>query len=218
MMHQQTKLDITRRHFFAKSATGIGTAALASLLNPHLLSAANAPTGFLRFAPRAKRIISLFMSGGPSHVDLFDPKPLLTKRDGQPIPKSIIKDHKFAMIKESNPKIKGSPWKFAKHGNSGLDVSELLPHTAKVADDLCLIRSVHPAGGADFWRPPGAAPADRRSGRRDAFAMDCLLAQNPRQSAGSPGDYDRSALDSRAPLRRMECRVKRSARARSSVG
>jgi hypothetical protein len=83
------------------------------------------------------------MSGGPSHIDLFDPKPLLAQRDGQAMPKSIIKDHKFAMIKEANPKIKGSPWTFAKHGDSGLDVSELLPHTARVADELCLIRSVH---------------------------------------------------------------------------
>ncbi len=161
MTHNKSQLDVTRRHFFARSATGIGGVALASLLNPNLFKPNTAraadspgastpeiptpgiPTGFMRFAPRAKRIISLFMSGGPSHVDLFDPKPLLTERNGQPMPKSIIKDHKFAMIKESDPKIKGSPWKFAKHGKSGMDVSELLPHTAGVVDDLCLIRSVH---------------------------------------------------------------------------
>lgn len=143
MTHDEAPLEITRRHFFSKSATGIGAAALACLLRPESLSGAGGSGDFRRFAPRAKRIISLFMSGGPSHVDLFDPKPLLTERDGQPIPPSIIKDHKFAMIKESNPKIKGSPWTFAKHGASGLDVSDLLPYTAGVADDLCLIRSVH---------------------------------------------------------------------------
>ena len=83
------------------------------------------------------------MSGGPSHVDLFDPKPLLNERDGQPIPRSIIKDHQFAMIKESDPRIKGSPWRFRKQGLAGIEISELLPHTAQVADELCVIRSVH---------------------------------------------------------------------------
>ena len=143
MTRSETGLELTRRHFFSNAATGIGGLALASLLTPELLADENSPTAIRRYAPRAKRVISLFMSGGPSHLDLFDPKPLLTQRDGEPIPKSIIKDHKFAMIKESNPKIKGSPWKFSKHGASGLDVSELLPHTASVADDLCLIRSVY---------------------------------------------------------------------------
>ena len=133
----------TRRHFLSNAATGVGGIALASLLDPELLGGASAPDGFLRYAPRAKRVISLFMSGGPSHVDLFDPKPLLAQRDGQPMPKSVIKDHKFAMIKESDPKIKGSGWQFAKHGDSGLDVSELLPHTAGVSDELCLVRSLH---------------------------------------------------------------------------
>ena len=143
MNYRQASLELTRRHLLSSGATGIGGLALASLLDPGLLSGQQAREGFLRYAPRAKRVISLFMSGGPSHLDLFDPKPLLTERDGQPIPKSVIKDHQFAMIKESDPKIKGSPWKFSKHGDSGLDVSELLPHTASVADELCLIRSLH---------------------------------------------------------------------------
>jgi hypothetical protein len=133
-------LEINRRQLFGRSATGIGTVALASLLDPQ---ASAAPEGLRHFAPRAKRVISLFMSGGPSHVDLFDPKPLLAQRHGQPMPKSIIKDHKFAMIKTADPKIKASPWRFAKYGKSGLDVSELLPHTAQVVDELCVIRSVH---------------------------------------------------------------------------
>ena len=143
MTDERTRIRLTRRHFFSAGATGIGGLALASLLNPRLLADRNGSKAFRRIAPRAKRVISLFMSGGPSHVDLFDPKPLLNERDGEPIPKSIIKDHKFAMIKESDPKIKGSPWQFSRHGVSGLDVSALLPHTATVADELCLIRSVH---------------------------------------------------------------------------
>jgi hypothetical protein len=110
--------------------------ALASLLSPQSF-------GIRAVAPRAKRVISLFMSGGPSHIDLFDPKPLLTERDGEAMPKSIMKDHEFAMIKEANPRIKGSPWRFRKHGQAGLEISELLPHTAAVADELCVIRSMH---------------------------------------------------------------------------
>jgi len=140
MSDHLSPLEINRRQFFGRSATGIGGIALASLLNPELLAA---PAAVRSIAPKAKRIISLFMSGGPSHVDMFDPKPLLAERDGQPMPKSIIKDHKFAMIKSADPKIKGTPWKFAKHGKSGLDISELLPHTARVADELCVVRSAH---------------------------------------------------------------------------
>ena len=136
-------MELTRRHFLSRGAAGIAGLALASLHNPELLAEPNVSGGFRRFAPRAKRVIALFMSGGPSHLDLFDPKPLLTQRDGQPIPKSIIKDHQFAMIKESDPRIKGSSWTFSKHGASGLDVSELLPHTASVADELCVSRSLH---------------------------------------------------------------------------
>lgn len=136
---------LNRRHFFRRSATSIGPLALASLLNNEAFSNPQTkPDLAIRsFAPKAKRVISLFMSGGPSHIDLFDPKPLLNDRDGEPIPKSIIKDHQFAMIHESNPRLKGSPWQFAKHGDAGIDVSELLPYTAQVADELCVIRSVH---------------------------------------------------------------------------
>ncbi len=134
-------LTINRRHFFGRGGSAVGAAALASLLGES--ASANQPdmAQIRRIAPRAKRVISLFMSGGPSHVDMFDPKPLLTARNGEPMPKSIVKDHQFAMIKDANPKIKGSPWSFRKYGKSGIDVSELLPHTAQVVDELCVIRS-----------------------------------------------------------------------------
>ncbi len=118
----------------------LGSVALTSLLTPNLWSRAQ---HYQRFAPRAKRVISLFMSGGPSQVDLFDPKPLLNRDDGKPIPKSIIKDHQFAMIRTANPTIKGSPWKFRKRGQSGIEISELLPNLSRVADELCVIRSLH---------------------------------------------------------------------------
>lgn len=139
--------SLTRRAFFSRSATGIGAAALASLLNKDSAAAPNAvPLGSLdRFhhQPRAKRVIYMFMSGGPSHIDTFDYKPLLNQRDGEPMPKEIIKNHEFAMIKTDSPLIKGSPWKFSPHGQSGHLVSELLPHTASVVDKLAIVKSLY---------------------------------------------------------------------------
>ena len=87
--------DQTRRAFLGRAGGGFGGLALGCLLRENLASNPLKP----HFAPRAKRVISLFMSGGPSHVDTFDPKPLLTKLDGQPMPADIIKNHEFAMIK-----------------------------------------------------------------------------------------------------------------------
>ena len=106
-------------------------------------AAAGLPPGSPRmphFPARAKRVIFLFMHGGPSHVDTFDYKPRLQKDDGKEYPGELP-----ANI-SAKPKLLGSPWKFARHGNSGLWVSELLPETAKLVDDLCVIRSVHSKG------------------------------------------------------------------------
>jgi len=137
---------ITRRHFFQMTTYGIGTLALGSMLNPSLMAATPpAPNPFAvrppHFAPKAKRVIFLFMAGAPSQLDLFDPKPKLNEHDREPIPEEIIQGERFAFIK-GTPKLLGSPYKFAQHGQSGQWISELLPHTAKVADDLTVIRSV----------------------------------------------------------------------------
>ncbi len=149
----------TRRHFLQCSASGIGLAALASLFNPRLAAATH-------FAPRAKRVIYLFMSGGPSHVDTFDPKPELTRRDGQPIPPSLVKDVHFAMINNvQKPLIKGSPFTFRRYGQSGAAVSELLPRLGAVADELAIIRSLH---SEVFNHDPGVSllnSGDSRVGR-----------------------------------------------------
>ncbi|MEM9587207.1 MAG: DUF1501 domain-containing protein, partial [Planctomycetota bacterium] len=93
-----------------------------------------------RIQPRAKRVIFLFMHGGPSHVDTFDYKPKLQKSDGKDLP--------FAVAKNVSAKTKllASPWKFARHGETGHWASELLPETAKHIDDLCIIRSLHSRG------------------------------------------------------------------------
>ena len=84
-------------------------------------------------------MISMFMQGGPSHIDLFDPKPELTKRHLQ----NFTGDIKYDNAAEASAKLFASPWKFAKHGQCGMELSELLPHLAEVADDICLIRSMH---------------------------------------------------------------------------
>ena len=133
-------LATTRRHFFARSATGLGSLALASLLNGNLFAADKATPLGTHFAPRAKRVIYLFMNGAPSQLDLFDPKPKLVEHNGKPIPEEFTQGERFAFIK-GTPKLLGSPFKFARHGKSGLEVSELFPHLARVADDLAVVRS-----------------------------------------------------------------------------
>ena len=133
---------LTRRALLGRSAGGLGALALASLLQPDL-RASGGLRGMPHFAPRAKRVIFLFMAGGPSHVDLFDPKPQLKRREGQPIPPELLKNHQqFALIR-STPSLRGSPYAFPKCGQSGAVISELLPHLGKVADDLTIIRSMH---------------------------------------------------------------------------
>ncbi|MBL9182809.1 MAG: DUF1501 domain-containing protein [Verrucomicrobiaceae bacterium] len=130
-------LAFTRRQLFGRAAGGIGTLALSSLLNAH--------GGLTHFAPRAKRIIYLFMQGGPSQLDLFDPKPGLAKRHGEELPESIRKGQRLTTMtsKQTSLPVAPSPFQFAQHGKSGAWMSELLPHTAKIADELCIIRSMH---------------------------------------------------------------------------
>ena len=140
----------TRRQFLTRNAMGIGSVALAWLLAEDDLlatppSVPRKPQSFdLRpkvphFEPQARAMISLFMHGGPSHVDLFDPKPELTKRSGEDYQGEIT----FSFIDRATKKLFGSPWKFDKHGQCGMEVSELLPHFATIVDDVCLIRSMH---------------------------------------------------------------------------
>ena len=134
-----TMIDsLTRRHFLGRSAQGLGAAALGSLLQPDLF--AQAPR-----AATAKHVIVLFMSGGPSHVDLFDYKPALRAWDGETIPDSIAKGVHFAQISRQSgrPRLKASPYQFRRYGQAGTWVSELLPHTAGVIDDIAVVRSMH---------------------------------------------------------------------------
>jgi hypothetical protein len=139
---------ITRRHFFRQSGFGIGGMALLSLLDERLFAAAveGADPNPLspkppHFAPRAKSVIYLFMAGAPSQVDLFDEKPKLRQYDGQAIPEEFVKGERFAFIK-GTPKLLGSPYAFKKCGQSAAAISDLLPHTQGIADDIAIVRSL----------------------------------------------------------------------------
>src|SRR5262245_41769270 len=149
-MDQQSLLCSSRRHFLAQQSLGIGSLALAWLLHQDDLKAAplkptlEKPTYDLKpKAPprpaRAKAMISIFMQGGPSHIDLFDPKPELTKHHLQ----NFSGDIKYDNAAEASAKLFGSPWKFSQHGQCGMDLSELLPCLGEVADEITLVRSMH---------------------------------------------------------------------------
>src|SRR5438093_1429530 len=140
----------SRRHFLHANGFGLGSLALAYLLERDgLLAAPVKPELFGQarydltpkrphFQPRAKAMISMFMMGGPSQMDLFDPKPMLTKYDGQKFPGEI----KYDNLAQASAKVFGSPWKFEPRGQCGTELSELLPHLSEVADDITLIRSM----------------------------------------------------------------------------
>jgi hypothetical protein len=140
-----TNTPFDRRALLRGSAAGLGSLLAApALARAGLASSAAGLQGLAElphFAPRAKRIIWLHMAGGPSQLDLFDPKPALVAHDGEPVPDSYTQGERFAFIK-GTPKLLGSPYAFARHGESGAWVSELLPHTASIADKLCIVRTM----------------------------------------------------------------------------
>jgi len=148
---------MTRRHFFGRSARGLGTLALASLLNRDLFaaskkgSAAAASLPFpahgvinpLHFASRAKRVIYLFQSGAPSQLDLYDYKPQLIDLNGKPMPESFTRGQRIAQLAGQKLTCVGTKFKFSRHGKSGAEISELLPHISGVADQIAIVRSLH---------------------------------------------------------------------------
>ncbi|MFO0880842.1 MAG: DUF1501 domain-containing protein [Gemmataceae bacterium] len=137
----------SRRDFLATSASGLGTLAVASLLRDQGLLAADASDPLTprapHFKPRAKACICIYLEGGPSQIDLFDPKPKLNELNGKPLPESLTKTVRFAFIKKETARLLGCPRKFAKHGQSGMVFSDFLPHLATCADDICMVRSMH---------------------------------------------------------------------------
>ena len=133
--------DLSRRDLLVRSGYGLGAVGL------HALGASEDPSrdGFPNFPPKAKRVIFLFQSGGPSHLDLFDHKPLLAERFGEDIPESVFRGQRVTGMVAHQARFQAMPSKYAfeRYGESGISVSELLPHTAGIADRICLIRSVH---------------------------------------------------------------------------
>ena len=137
-----------RRWLLQNSGLGFGYLALRSLMNTAFSDDVQPASGVLsanplaarqsHFAARAKRIVFLFMKGGPSHVDTFDPKPLLDRDDGKPPPIDLPK-----VVFAAQGNLLKSPWKFRNYGQSGLPVSDLCPNVAKHVDDLCILRSLH---------------------------------------------------------------------------
>jgi hypothetical protein len=135
---------LTRRHFFGRAGIALGVPVLAHLLNRDLI-ASGALTGLPHFPPRSKRVIYLFQGGGPSQIDTFDYKPLLKEHQGADLPASVRMGQRLTTQtagQESFPTVP-SIFQFAQYGQSGAWVSELLPHTAKIVDDLCFVKSLY---------------------------------------------------------------------------
>ncbi len=160
-LYLQNSARVTRRQFFGRASAGIGTAALASLLGDDA-RAAVMPS---HFNARAKRIVLLWQGGGPSHVDLFDRKPILTKHMGENIPDSVRGDTRLSTMSSGYksfpciPEIKP----YARYGKCGMELSSMLPHTGSIADDICLVRSLHTeavnhAPGVTFFLTGGQIP------------------------------------------------------------
>ncbi len=135
----------SRRAFLGQTAGGLGGLALATLLNADADAALHGALSTTHRRPKAKRVIFLFMAGAPSQMDLLDYKPLLRRRHGTELPDSVRMGQRLTTMTSGQASfpLVGSPYGFAKHGQSGAEVSELLPHTAKVVDDLCIIRSMN---------------------------------------------------------------------------
>src|SRR5882672_9748214 len=141
----------SRRWFLKECGLGLGKLALASLLTDAFASnsrAANVSAADAlkprapHFPGKAKHVIHLFMAGAPSHLDLFDYKPELEKLQGKPLPPSVIGGQRLAFIRP-DAAVLGPQFKFAKHGQSGAEISEALPHLARIVDDICLVKSCH---------------------------------------------------------------------------
>ena len=148
-IEEQLKQALTRRHFFGLASTGLGTAALASLLAPAASGAQDASAtgglpGLPHFPPKAKRVVFLHQSGGPSQIDLFDYKPKLKEYMGVDLPASVRMGQRITGMTSGQATLPVAPsvFKFAQYGNSGAWVSELMPHTAKIVDDIAIVKTM----------------------------------------------------------------------------
>jgi hypothetical protein len=189
---QERAAYLTRRNFFAKSAVGLGAAALASLLDEKLFaaSAGGAPVagglpGLPHFAPKAKRVIYLLQNGGPPHLDTFDYKPGLEQLRGQDLPESVLAGKRFSTMTSGQKKKLVLPafTKFQQHGQSGAWICDFLPKTAEVVDDICIIKSMHTTS---VNHAPAISPAaNSRAGPAWAHGRPMAWAANPRNCPAS---------------------------------
>src|SRR3954465_4341015 len=141
----ESRRQVTRRWFFQECGVGLGALALRSLLGDRPAGAAEVANPLAprapHFAPKAKRVIFLFQAGAPSHLELFDDKPQLRKFDGTLPPAELVKDYRAAFINPSSTLL-APPFKFAQHGRCGAELSELLPHTAGIVDEVAFVKSM----------------------------------------------------------------------------
>jgi hypothetical protein len=152
-MEAKDIIELTRRDFLVSTARGVGGVALASLLAGDGLLAAGTGKGESdlnplaprppHFPAKAKRCIFIYMEGGVSQLDLFDPKPKLTELNGQKLPESLTKNVRFAFLEKDSARLLGSPYKFVRYGQCGMEMSEMLPHLGACADDIAMVRSLH---------------------------------------------------------------------------
>ena len=144
--HPAHPLFFTRRHFLRTSGLGLGALALADVFGTKAAaSPRDGALGAPHFAPRARRVIYLFQSGGPSQLESCDYKPLLNENNGQELPASVRMGQRLTGMSgnQSSLPLAGSLFSFARHGETGTWVSELLPHTARLVDRLCLVKTMH---------------------------------------------------------------------------
>lgn len=144
---QESIINYSRREFFQRTSAGLGGMALASLLAEELPAASRQVADPLaakksHFPPKAKNVIFLHMVGAPSHLDLFDYKPKLKELDGKLMPDDLWKELRLAFIRKQ-PQLMGSRYDFKSHGESGLQLSTLMPHLGQMSDDICMIKSLH---------------------------------------------------------------------------
>jgi len=146
--------EASRRSFLTTAASGLGAAALTAMLQQHGQAGPDNPLTVRNphHTPRAKACIFIFLAGGPSQVDLYDPKPVLTERHGQRMPDSLLKEVEFAFIKTDTAVLKGAPARFRPRGECGIEYSDMIPGIGSCADDITLIRSMH---GEQFNHHPG---------------------------------------------------------------
>ena len=135
-------LQIKRRSFLSQTGIGLGATALGGLLGKDGIGAEPGVAGIPHHRPKAKRVIFLCMAGGPSHLETFDYKPKLAELDGKPMPASFTKGQPIAQLQGQSLKCQGPLVKFRKHGKSGMEISDFLPWHAKMADDICVLRSL----------------------------------------------------------------------------